>query len=122
MGDHDEGDARALLNGHQFKLRLFAQLFVQGGKGFVQQQKLGLAGQRPCQGHPLALTAGNLVGFAQRQGRQLHKVQHVAHAACTFGFGHGLVFQSVPDVLFHRHMRKQGIGLKDKARPPVLNA
>src|SRR5450756_2424947 len=39
-------------------------LGVQRGQGLVEQQHLGLDGQRPRQGHPLLLAAGHLVGVS----------------------------------------------------------
>ena len=112
VGHNDECDAGAFLNRHQFKLRRLAQLLIQCGQGLIQQQQFGLPRQSPRKCHPLPLPAGNLVRFARGIGGQLHQFQHFAHPCCALVTAHRLVFQPIPHVLFHRHVRKQRIALK----------
>ena len=64
MGHNDKGDTHFILNVHQLKLGLFSQLFVQGTKGLIQQEKLRLFDQRTGQRDPLALPTRKLMGFA----------------------------------------------------------
>ena len=56
MGDHKAGAGELLQKPRQFPLNLPPQVGVQGRKGFIQQQHLGLSSQNPGQGHPLLLS------------------------------------------------------------------
>ncbi len=56
--DQHKGRTDALLDVHQLELGVFAQFAVQRAQRFVQQQQLGLLGQRARQCHALALAAG----------------------------------------------------------------
>ena len=113
MGHDDEGDTGPFLNRHQLELGMFAQLLVQSGRGFVQEQQFGLPRQRPGQCHPLALTARNLVRFALGKGGQLHKIKHLGHPSGAICLAHPLLMlQPIADVRLDRHMREDRIGLK----------
>mmetsp|Transcript_106848 Transcript_106848/g.255057 ORF Transcript_106848/g.255057 Transcript_106848/m.255057 type:complete len:557 (-) Transcript_106848:310-1980(-) len=87
VGDGDarqapaHGEVQRVQGGLDHPLRLV----VQGGGGLIQQQHLRLLGQRPCDGHPLALAPRQGaaccadVGFqALRQSRQ--RIQDLGHA------------------------------------------
>ena len=63
-------------------------LGVQRGQGLVEQQHLGLDGQRPRQGHPLLLAAGHLVGVSLGLCREAHEVEHVTGPGTSLGLGH----------------------------------
>ena len=62
-------------------------LGVQRGQGLVEQQHLGLDGQRPRQSHPL-LTAGHLVDASLGLRREAHEVEHVTGPGTSLGLGH----------------------------------
>ena len=57
VGDDDEGDAGLFLNLDQFILGLFAQLLVECAERLVEQQQLGVLGERAGKGNALALAA-----------------------------------------------------------------
>ena len=61
VGDHDDGAALAVQPVEQLQ-DLVCGLQVQAAGGFVDQQKLGVADQRPSDGHALHLAAGELAG------------------------------------------------------------
>ena len=61
VGDIDKGDAHLLLDALELDLHILAQLQVQGAQRLVQQQHLGPVHQRPGNGHPLLLAAGELM-------------------------------------------------------------
>jgi hypothetical protein len=44
VGDHDEGDSGLELDVGKLELGRLAQLLVERGEGFVEQQELGLLG------------------------------------------------------------------------------
>ena len=112
MGDHDEGNPGSFLNGHQFELGVFAQLLVQRGERFVEEEQFWLARQGAGKGNPLSLTARNLVRFPLGEGGKLYQVQHGANTVGALGCGHGFVLQAVTYVLFHGHVREEGIALE----------
>ena len=61
MGDEKKGDADIALQVLQFNLHLAAQLAVEGGKRFVQQQHRRPVDQGAGEGHALLLAAGQFV-------------------------------------------------------------
>jgi hypothetical protein len=60
VGDDDGGDAEALLQLAQFHLHRLAQLRVQRGERFVEQEEFGRDGERAGDRDALALAAGEL--------------------------------------------------------------
>ena len=64
MGDDDEGGSGLLLDVHQLELGVLPQLGVERAEGLVEQQQLRRLGERPRQGHALALAAGDLMRLA----------------------------------------------------------
>ena len=112
MRDKNESDTHLRLNVHQLELRLFAQFFVEGAQGLVQQQHFGSANERARQRHSLPLAAGKLVGFAFCQRPELHHVQGIGNA---LAFDRRLKIhapQAVANVFRNGHVREQGIRLK----------
>src|SRR5690606_24030309 len=51
---------------------------------------------------------------------QLHELQHAFDALGNLGLRHALLFQSERDVLLHRHMREQSIGLEHHVHRPAI--
>ena len=111
--DKDERDAQALLQVFQFGAHLGAQLGIEGGKRFVQEQNLGLANNGPREGDALALSTGQL-----RRLAVLHALQR-GHGHGPLGlFADGLgrhFFHAQPesDVLAHGEMREEGVALEN---------
>ena len=106
VGDDDEGDAGLLLDVHDFELRVLAQLLVERAERLVEQQHLGLLGERAGQRHALALAAGQLMRLALGERRELDQIEHLLHAVLALGVGHLLVLEAVADILLHRHVRE----------------
>ncbi len=119
MGDHDEGGAEGLLDVHQLELGLLAQLLVERAEGFVQQQRLGLLGQRARQRHALTLPARELAGAALGEGRQLHQVEHPGDLRRDLTLRHPVLLQSVGDVLLNAHVGEEGVGLEHHVHRPL---
>ena len=120
MRNHDAGYAYFFQRVHQLKLGLLAQFFVQSSQRFVQQQEFGAFGERACQCHALLLPAGKLVRLAFGKLRHLHEAQHFLHACVDFVFWKFVLFQTECDVLFHGHVRKQGIALEHHVDGAVI--
>eukprot|EP01136_Pigoraptor_vietnamica_P024787 Opistho-1_new@78115 len=114
VGDEDEGDAKALLQGFQLVLHRLAQLEVQRAEGFVEQQHAGFVDQRPRQRHTLALPARKLRRLAVAIAVELDQRQHLLGLGLAQAAVHALDHQPVSHVVAHRHMRKQRVILKHR--------
>ena len=60
----------------------------------------------------MLLTTGKLLGFAPGIGFHLDQLQHGGHPVANFAFRQLVLFQAHGNVLLHRHMGEQGIGLE----------
>ena len=120
VGDHDAGNAHLFNDAHQFKLRLLAQLGVEGAQGFVQQQQLRAFGQAARQSDALLLAARELVRLALGVGFELHQIEHLRHALLHLGLGHVVTAQAKGDVVPHRQVREQGVALEHHVDGPLV--
>lgn len=57
VGDKNEGDAEFCLQIFQFDLHVLAELGIERGEGFVEEEDLGAADEGAGEGHALALSA-----------------------------------------------------------------
>ena len=64
VSDNDKGETEAFLQLHQLELRLAAQLFVERGKRFIEQQNARTFDQRTSKRDALALAAGEVLRLA----------------------------------------------------------
>ena len=85
VGDDDEGEAEIDLQVGQLELGLLAQLLVERPERLVEQQHLGLLGERAGKRDALALAAGKLVRLALGERRQLDQLQHLVDAHVDVG-------------------------------------
>ena len=117
MGHHHHG--HLLLSQRPDDLEDFpGQLGIQGGGGFIEKQDIRMHGQRPGNGHPLLLPAGQLAGIRVR----LVGKPHLLEQGRRLPAGLVLASPSHPDggfgqVLHHRHMGKQIEVLKHQPKP-----
>lgn len=91
-------------------LSLVAQAFVRED---VERCGRSLAGRRA-----LLLSAGELGRVLFLQSFQLEAAQLLLRAAALFGVAAGA--DAAPDVLQHRHVRKEGVLLEEIPYPPLL--
>src|SRR6185503_3914246 len=80
----NERDAEPSLQGVQLDLQLPAQLEVEGGQGFVEQQHFGFVDERAGQRDALALAARELCRPARRQLDDAGFLHAFHHAAVDF--------------------------------------
>ena len=120
MGHIDEGNAHLLLDTLQLDLHILPQAQVQRAQGLVQQQDLGSVHQRPGDGHPLLLAAGQLGDFPVLKALQTHHTQHFRHALLDFLGRHLGDPQAKGDVLKHVQMREQRILLEHRVDLPLM--
>ena len=93
-----------------------AQGAVQGGEGFVQQDKGRGRGQGAGQGRALLLPAGELVRVAPFESPEAGQAQRLGHvAAAALGAG-----QAEADVALDGQVREQRAVLRDVADVPGL--
>lgn len=100
-------------------LQLVPQMGVQGRERFIQQQKLGVGGQHPGQGHPLGLPARKLGRAQGFQPLQLQLGQHLPHNGVLLGPGTPAA-GAAADVFVYRHGGEQGVLLEQVPHPPLL--
>jgi hypothetical protein len=96
--------------------QLDAQLGVEGRERFVEQDQLGLGGERPGQRHPLLLTTGQLVWLAVAQPGQADEVEQLVDPIATGRAGRA--GQPEGDVAGDAEVREQRTFLGDDADAP----
>ena len=99
VGDDDGGQVVLPGDGLDAVLNGLLDNPVQGGQGLVQQEDPGLHHQGAGQGHPLLLTAGELVDALVQVLPQAQQVNELIHL--LLGGDARLVPQAVGDVLLH---------------------
>ena len=117
---HHRGGAHLALDLAQLELHLLAQLGVEVGQGFVQQQHGWLDDQRTRQGHALALPARQLARVAACMFLQVHQAQGLGHALLALGLGHLAHLQPKTHVVGHRHVREERVALEHDAQPACV--
>ena len=120
MGDHDAGDADVLDDVHQFDLGLLAQLFVERAERLVEQQELRPLDQAARERHALLLAARELVRLAAGIALELHQTQHGLDARGDLVFRTTVAAQSEGDVVPHREVGKQRVGLEHHVDRPFV--
>ena len=120
MGNDDESHAQPALQFHQFELRALAQLFVERGQWFVEQQHLRPPRQRARQRDTLPLAAGKLIRFALLHAIKLDQRDHLGDAGVDGGAGHPCPLQPEGDIVPHGEMRKQRVILEHHVDGPLM--
>ena len=119
VGDEDAGNADAVDCILEPVAQFLADLGVDGGKRFIQEQDLGIRRQGPGKGHALALATGKLVGIALFHARQADEVDHFQYALAYLLFRPLLDFQAEGDVVVDGHIAEQSVVLEDEADAPL---
>ncbi|EGE55388.1 hypothetical protein RHECNPAF_930033 [Rhizobium etli CNPAF512] len=115
MGDEDGGDAGLALQAANFRAHFEAQLGVEIGERFIEQQHVGLADQGARQRHALLLAAGKLGRPPAHQIADLDEGGDLVDLLADLGGRHTLYLQRKADVFGDRHVRVERIGLEDNA-------
>ena len=100
----------------QLDLHMLAQLLVEGRKRLVHQHDARLKHHGTGQRHALALAARKLIHAARAEATQSHHLQRPLNATGRFGRGDATQFKRKGDIGSNRHMRKQGVVLKNHAQ------
>ena len=112
MGDIDRRHLELMLQALQLGAHLHAQLRVEIGQRLVKQEDPWCSYDRPGQRHPLALTAGKLPRQPVQQRLQLHPASDLLDPALVFSGRHLSDHQGIADIVRHRKMRIERIGLE----------
>ena len=118
VGDVDRRQREALLQLADFLPDLAAQLGVEVGEGFVEQQDGRFQDQGAGDGDPLLLSAGQLARQTLSVAGKTHQLQAVFGPVPDLRLGDAAHREAVGHVLEHGHVRKQGVGLKHHGDVP----
>ena len=121
VGHDHGGDVHLVMELAQPGAQLLAHLGVEGTEGLIQQEHPRLHRQRPGQGHPLPLPAGELGGVAAAIAAQLHQIQQLVDATADRLLFPAAELQAERHVLAHVAVLEEGEVLKNKAHLPVLD-
>ena len=120
VGDKHEGGAGFALHAQQLLPGLFAQVAVERGHRLVEQQQAGPGRQRAGKGDALPLAAAERIRLAPGEAFESHELQQLRHARADAGLGRPLPAQAESDVVRHRHVREQGVGLERRVHGPAV--
>ena len=112
VGDVDDGEAEGLLQLADLVADPAAQLGVEVRERLVEEQHLRLEHQRPGDGDALLLAAGELGGEARLEAGEPDEREAVGGAAGGLALVVAREAQAVGDVLHHRHVREERVGLE----------
>ena len=113
MGDVDRRRRQAPLELQDLGPRLDAQRRVEVRERLVHQERSRLAHDRPTERDALALPAGELLRLALEQLAQVEDLGGARHAAVDLGLLDLGVAQPEREVVVHRHVRVERVGLED---------
>ena len=116
VGDINRGQAVVLHNPADLAAHFHAELGVEIGKRFVEQQALRFHDQRAGKRDALLLAAGHLVDRAGAESRQPDHFQNLLDPSLDFRFRHSPLFEAESDVLADGEMRPQRVALENHRR------
>ena len=120
VGDVDRGHAEPVLQLAQFDAHVGAQLGVEVRERLVEQQDLRLEHEGARQRDALLLPAGELRGSALRERAHLHHAERVRDLLGDLLLALAPDAQAVRDVLEHRHVRPDRVGLEHHREAALL--
>ena len=113
VGHVEDGHPRALLKLFDLKPHLFPEVCIQVAEGLIEEHDLRLRHQGPCQGDPLLLPSGKLVGQPVLQASKVDLLQGTLRPGGRLTFFNPLNRQGVNDVLESSLMGPDGVVLKN---------
>ena len=125
MGHEDGGVAGLVVDLAEPLAELLADLRVEGAEGLVEEEDARFDRERAGERDALALAAGELLRIALVEARELDEVEELHRAAADFlARRPGLAradLEAERDVLEHRHVAEERVGLEDEADVAVLH-
>src|SRR5690606_32042914 len=104
-----------------FQLHIFAQRFIQSPQRFVHKNDFWPVDKTTRQSHTLLLPARKLARETMTKLFQLYLRQGLRYLTTDFLLADAAHFQRKGDIFGNRHMREQGIVLKDHAHATEIN-
>ncbi len=120
MGDEEGGDAERALDRADLVAHRVAQLGVEIGEGFVEQQDGGADHQRAGESDALLLAAGELARAPLAEMAELDHGEPLRDLTGDLGPGDAALLQPEGDVAGDGEMRKQRVGLEDVAHVALM--
>ena len=112
---HDGGDAERALQRLDLVAQPQAHTGIERRQGLVEQQQAGRGSKRAGQGHALLLAARELRRIARPCVRQANQGQKLGDALGDGGPRLTAAHQAVADIVSHREVGKERVGLEDDA-------
>ena len=116
----DERDADLLLDRLELDLERLPELRVEGAQRLVEQEDGGIQDQRPREGDPLLLAAGELIRPALLVAGQTDELERATDHLAALPLRRLLVAEAERDVLLDVQMREQRIVLEDRVHVPLV--
>jgi hypothetical protein len=118
--DVDRRRFQAALQSQDLGARLDAQLRVEVRERFVHEERRGLADDRPAERNALTLTSGEGARLAIEQALEVEDLGCVLHAPFDVLLRRFHELEPECEVVEHRHVRVQRVGLEHHRDVPVL--
>jgi hypothetical protein len=126
MGDEDGCHMDLGVKIAQPAPQLLAHLGIERAERFVEQQHARLDRERPGEGDPLTLSAGELAWIALRDPAELNKIEQPLDARANLRLGQaifaGTRAQAESDVFKHGHVAEQRIVLEHETDMALADA
>jgi len=122
VGDVDHRRLERVVQFADLDPHLHAQRRVEVGERLVEQERLGLAHDRPADGDALALAAGELARLAVEIVGEVERRGGLADLACDHVGLAARHLQREADVGAHAHVRIERVGLEHHRQPALGRA
>ena len=113
VGNEDEGDADFALQQLELALHLQAQIGVERGERFIEQQQTGPVDQRPGQRHALLLPSADLPGKVPGEAFHADFFQGLVDPRSHLSAGTAAHSQAIGHVVKDAHVGKKRVALED---------
>ena len=120
MGDINEGGIHPLAQQDNLRPHLIPQLGVQIAQGFVHQEHGGIPHDGAANGHPLALAAGEGLGFPSQILCNAQNLRRLHHPLVDFFLIHLTQPQGESHVFIHRDVGIESVVLEHHGDIPIL--
>ena len=112
VGDMDRSNADLLLDRLDLMAHGRPDARIEVGERLIEQQNARIDRERPAERHPLALTAGELCHRPLGQALEAEQSHDLLHPGSPLRARHAPQTEAIGQVLRHRHVRPQCIGLE----------
>ena len=120
VGNHDDGGAETVAQFQQQTVEAVGADRVETGRGFVEEQDVGIEGHRPREAGALAHAAAQFRGMKAFEAAQADQRQFVGHHLGDLGGREaGIEREGQGDVFGQRHRTPEGAALKEDAEAAV---